>query len=202
MSATIRVADARDARQATSAPRVVEVPWRRFLAIEGRGRPGDKEFQDAVKALYAVAHGVRFALRRRGIDAGRVGVLEGFFPFAAAEDGDPVDEFAAGVRWTLVLPADDPVTADLVEDVGRHVARSSPGHAPERVRLIEYCERRAVEMLHVGPREQERRAVRELHGFARSHGFQLRGRHHEIYLSDPRRTPPERLRTVIRQPVA
>jgi hypothetical protein len=202
MSETIRISEVDDARHATAAPRVVEVPWRKFLAIEGRGRPGGEEFQAAVKALYACAHGVRFALRRQGLDGGRVGSLEGFFPFSGAEEGEPDEQATEHLRWTLVLPADDAVTADLLEDVRAHAVRSAPSEALDHVRLVEYCERTAVEMLYVGPYEGERESIRQLHGFANGQGYQLRGRHHEIYLSDPRRTPPERLRTVLRQPVA
>ena len=69
------------------------------------------------------------------------------------------------------------------------------------MRVVEYAERACVEVLHVGPYAAEPATIQRLHGFARDHGYRLRGRHHEMYLSDPRRTAPERLRTVIRQPV-
>lgn len=180
---------AQDGHPATaSAPRVVEVGWRRLLTIKGTGEPGGDEFQDAVRALYAVAHGIRFALRRKGRRGGRVGNLEGFF------DRD-------GGSWTLALAADDEVTADLVDQVREHSARAAASPASGRVRLTELCERRAVETVHIGPYAEEATTVERLHQFARAQGLTPAGRQHEIYLSDPRRTSPDRLRTMIRQPV-
>ena len=171
-----------------SEPRLVDVGWRRLLTVRGTGEPGGEEFQAAVRGLMAVAHGIRFALRRKGLPGGRVGNLEGFF-----EDD--------GRSWTLAVAADDGVTSDLVEQVREHSSRAAAGPAAARVRLTELCERRAVETVHVGPYADERRTIERLHRFAHEQGLALHGRQHEIYLSDPRRTAPERLRTMIRQPV-
>jgi hypothetical protein len=192
MSATPHTVDPSDVRQATTTPRLIDVPWRRFLAVEGRGRPGDAGFQHAVKALYAIAYGARFRLRRQGVDSGRAGTLEGFFS-PAGGDGE--------LEWTLALPAADAVTADVVEEVRGHASRSAAQAPLERVRLTEYREGRCIEVLHVGPYEAEAATIERLHAFLHEQGYQPRGRHHEIYLADPRRTAPEKLRTAIRQPV-
>jgi hypothetical protein len=194
MSATPHTSDPSDVRHATAAPRLVEVPWRRLLAIEGRGRPGGEAFQAAIKALYSIAYGARFALRRRGVEGGRIGSLEGFFSLSMGEAGDEPE-------WELFLPAADAVDADLVEEVRAHASRAAADAPLDHVRLVEYREGLCVEVLHVGPYDAERATIERLHRFALEQGFELRGRHHEIYLSDPRRTPPERLKTVIRQPV-
>jgi hypothetical protein len=172
-----------------SAPRVVDVGWRRLLTVKGSGEPGGDEFQAAVRGLMAVAHGIRFALRRKGLAGGRVGNLEGFF------DLD-------GRTWTLAVAADDAVTPELVEQVREHSSRAATSPAAAHVRLTELCERRAVEAVHVGPYDEQGPTIERLHRFAREQGLALRGRQHEIYLSDPRRTASERLRTMIRQPVS
>ena len=106
MSATPHIADPNAVRHAPASPRLIEVPWRRFLAIDGRGEPGGDAFQAAVKALYSIAYGARFGLRREGIASGRIGSLEGFFTFGSDEPA-----------WTLALPAPVAVTADGVEEV-------------------------------------------------------------------------------------
>ncbi len=192
MSVRPHTADPSDVRHASTTPRLIDVPWRRFLAVEGAGRPGDDGFQAAIKALYAIAHGARFGLRRQGVEGAKIGTLEGFF-------SPPTTDGA--LKWTLVLPAPDAVTADVVDEVRAHASRAA-GSAPlDRVRLMEYREGCCVEVLHVGPYDAEAETIARLHAFLREQGYQPRGRHHEIYLSDPRRTAPERLRTVIRQPV-
>jgi hypothetical protein len=75
------------------------------------------------------------------------------------------------------------------------------GKAVEKVRLERLHEGLCVQILHVGPYSDEPRSMKLLHGFMTERGLRLRGRHHEIYMSDPRRTPPERWRTIIRHPV-
>jgi hypothetical protein len=192
MSARPHTVDPSDLRHATTTPRLVDVPWRRFLAVEGRGRPADEGFQAAIRALYSIAHGARFGLRRQGVDSGKIGTLEGFFSRPTA-DGE--------VEWTLALPAPDAVTADVVEEVRVHASRAAASVPLDRVRLMEYREGLCVEVLRVGPHDAEAGTIERLHAFLHEQGYQPRGRHHELYISDPRRTAPERLRTVIRQPV-
>ena len=192
MSARPHIVDPSDVRHATTTPRLIDVPWRRFLAVEGGGHPADEGFQAAIKALYSIAYGARFGLRREGVDSGKIGTLEGFFSPPTA-DGE--------VEWTLVLPAPDAVTADVVDEVREHASRAAASAPLDRVRLMEYREGWCVEVLHVGPYDAEQQTIERLHTFLHEQGYQPRGRHHEIYLSDPRRTAPERLRTVIRQPV-
>jgi hypothetical protein len=184
-------------------PRVVNVPSRRCLAIEGTGKPGGPEFQDAMGALYGAAFSLHFVLRDRGIDS-HTGPSEGLW-----ERRDGTVEWSEGAvafdpeawRWTLLLPV--PVEAEP-EDITAAIASARarrPMPAIDRVRMIDVDEGLVVEAMHVGPYADEPGTIAAMHALATSEGLVPAGAHHEIYLGDPRRTAPERLRTVLRQPV-
>jgi hypothetical protein len=182
-------------------PAVVEVPEIAFLAVDGHGDPDTSaSYAEAVRALYATAYAVRFALKREPhpIDA-PVMPLEGLW---WAPD---MSVFTAGDRsawhWTMLiaLPA---VVDDAVVEAGRGTAVGKVGpEAAARVRRTTFAEGAAAQVLHVGPYRAEGPAIAALHEFVAARGHALAGRHHEIYLSDPRRAAPERLRTILRQPV-
>jgi len=95
----------------------------------------------------------------------------------------------------------DQVTQALFDEAVAKVQQKKDLPGLVKLRLERYHEGRAVQIMHLGPYAEEAPTIQRLHAFARDNGYQLRGKHHEIYLSDPRRTAPERMRTVIRQPV-
>jgi hypothetical protein len=179
---------------ATRNPKLVEVPERPFLMVDGRGDPnGSEEFQRAIGALYTLSYGLRFLLRRTlGVDR-KVGALEGLW---WTEDATFALEDRSRWRWTLMIEQPEQVTPDLVEVIAREKGLEAPP------RLERLAEGRVAEVLHVGPFAQEPPTIERLHAFIAEHGLRPTGRHHEIYLSDLRRTAPERLRTILRQPVA
>jgi hypothetical protein len=180
---------------------LVEVPPLTYLAVDGHGDPNGPAFAAATEALYPMAYALKFASR----DAlGRdyvVPPLEGLWSaedwrsFTTARD-------KAAWDWTLLVLVPDWVPADLVEPARDRAARR---RAPERlddVRLETLHEGRCVQTLHVGSFDDEGPVLARMHDeVVPEQGLRMRGRHHEIYLSDPRRTAPERLRTILRQPV-
>ena len=176
---------------------VVDVPQFAYLMIDGAGPPDGPEAQAAIQALYPLAYKVKFALKERGDDA-VVMPLEGLWW------ADDMDDFLTGRRdrwkWTYMILVPDLVTADLVEEARAAVDPAKAGGGLERVRLAPLEEGRAAQVLHLGPFAEEGPVIRRLHEHIASLGGSLRGRHHEIYLSDPRRIAPEKLRTIIRQP--
>jgi len=189
---------------------LVEVPELLFASVDGHGAPGGAEFKCALGALYPIAYGVRFALRERGIDE-RVAPLEALWwtetPLVdfkgALERGGyaPADMDRWFWRAMLRLPrATDKVTLDSVRTAA---IRRRPDSAStlESVAIGPWQEGLCVQTLHVGPYSAELPTVQLLHSFIASHGYRAVGRHHEIYLGDPRRAAPERLRTILRQPV-
>lgn len=187
--------------RATRTPELVEVPALRFLCIDGHGDPNTSpDYAEAVQALYAVSYAAKFAVRRAGGADFKVSVLEGLW---SAED---FGTFLSGAKdqwdWTMMIRQPDSVTDDLVARLAAEVAAKKGLPAAERLRLETFEEGPAAQVLHVGPYADEGPTIARLHEFIHEHGFTFDGyreRHHEIYLGDPRRAAPERLRTIIRQ---
>jgi hypothetical protein len=178
-------------------PKLVDVPALGFLVIDGSGDPNTSErFRAAIQALYAVSYTIKLALKRSGETVHRVGPLECLWTTGGSSSGDQL-----AWRWTAMISQPEAVTRDLVEQAATNVADKKHLDVTRELRLRRFTEGPAAQVLHVGPYAGEGTTIELLHAFIREHGFALRGRHHEIYLSDPRRTPPERLRTIIRQPV-
>lgn len=180
--------------------RELVVPPLRYLAVDGAGDPDGPEYAAAVGALYAAGFTLKLAVRERtGLDV-VVGPLEGLW-----SSPDPA-AFTRGRRddweWTMLLPLADEVTeADVTGAVGK-AAERKPELPVASVRLLELDEGRSLQILHVGPYADEAPTLARLHDEVMpGRGFTWNGRHHEIYLGDPRRTAPERLRTILRQPV-
>jgi hypothetical protein len=103
--------------------------------------------------------------------------------------------------WTMMIAQPEWVTQQRVEQTCEELITKKGSLAAKRVRLETYAEGSAVQIMHIGPYSSEGPNVERLHAFAAELGYRLEGKHHEIYLGDPRRTAPEKLRTVLRQPV-
>jgi hypothetical protein len=187
--------------RARTTPQLVEVPPLRFLCLDGHGDPNTSaSYAAAVQALYAVAYAAKFAVRRAGGEDFKVAPLEGLW-WAA-----DLRAFGTGRKsdwdWTMMIRQPDSVTAELVERLTAEVAARKSLPAARKLRLDRLEEGRAAQVLHLGPYADEGPTIAALHAFIHEQGFSLRGKHHEIYLGDPRRTAPEKLRTIIRQPYA
>lgn len=183
------------------APGFVDVPRLQYLVVEGRGDPEAPEFEGAVQALYSTAYTVKFSLKRAGRQEFVVPPLEGLWhaddPRAFTEDRR--DEW----QWVLMLMQPEHVNAgDLAEALDALSRNGKRIDSHGRLRMQPLDEGRAVQCLHVGPYSDEGPSIQALHKHALEQGYSLAGMHHEIYLSDPRRTPPEKLKTILRQPVA
>jgi len=179
---------------------IVDVPPMSFVMIDGHGDPNAApEYQEAVEALYAVAYGLKFIVKKeQGIDYG-VLPLEGLWWV------DDMAEFSMDAKeewdWTMMIMQPEWVVAGMVERARADVERKKNPPALPKLRFETYHEGLAVQILYVGPYAAEGPTIARMHAFAEQEGYELRGKHHEIYLSDPRRTAPERLKTVIRQPI-
>jgi len=201
-----QVADYR-ALTAARADRVrfIDVPESRQFAVDSAGQPGGPEFQAAFGALYPVAYTLHFALKKRDIDA-PVGALEGLFWFDGTETITPgsfADEGPEGPawRWSLRLPVPSPAADEEIQAAIGEVARKKDPPALAKLHVITWTEGRCAQILHVGPYSAEPPTIERLHAGIASAGLRPRGRHHEIYIGDPNRSAPERLKTIIRQPV-
>jgi hypothetical protein len=185
-------------------PELVEVPSSHYLMVDGTGDPSTAAaFQEALQALYGVAYTLKFGLRKQIGREFRVRPPEALFWDAAAAGPDPQAALSnkEGWQWTLMIGLPDFVTADQVAAAVATLRRKHKSAALELLRFAEFGEGACAQVLHVGPYAAEAPTIALLHAFVRERGLHPRGRHHEIYLSDPRHTRPERLRTIIRQPV-
>lgn len=179
---------------------IVDVPEFTYLCVDGRGNPNTADsYRHAVEALYTVAYTVRFAAKR---DLGRVHVVA---PLEGLWWADHLTAFTARAKdtwqWTMMIHQPDWVTSDMVDAAITVSAAKKPNPALNLLRLERFTEGLAVQALHVGPYDDEAPLIEWMHARARERGHELRGKHHEIYLSDPRRVEPAKLKTVLRQPV-
>ena len=181
---------------------IVDVPPLNFVMIDGAGNPNTAaEYQEALQALYAVAYAVKFKLKKSdpALDF-PVMPLEGLWwaeDMAAFDVTGNKDDWL----WTMMIAMPDHVSAGLVEEAKRETARKKDLPALDKLRLGRYDEGSVAQIMHLGPYSAEGPTVARLHGFIQENGYAIRGKHHEIYLGDPRRSAPDKLRTIIRQPI-
>ncbi|WP_438447703.1 GyrI-like domain-containing protein [Gorillibacterium sp. sgz5001074] len=186
---------------AAREPKLVRVPAFAYLAVDGMGDPNTSEdYKAAVEALYAVSYAVKFLVKKSpsGPDYG-VMPLEGLWWTDRMEDFSYDNKSIW--KWTMLILQPEPVTGELVHAAMEAVKRKKELAALQRVRYEAYQEGPSVQLLHTGPYAEEAPTIGRLHDYIEQMGWELTGKHHEIYLNDPRRTAPERLRTIIRQPV-
>lgn len=177
----------------------VVVPPMRYFAIEGQGAPGGPAHSDAVATLYPLAYAARFAGKAQGIEE-KVGPLEGLWwseDYAVFQPGGDREAW----RWRMLIRAPSWLETEGVEALRAKVKAKARGAAVDRVSLWSYDEGSCLQSLHVGPYSAEGPLIARIHAEAEAQGLALSGEHHEIYLSDPRRVAPERLKTILRQPV-
>jgi hypothetical protein len=181
--------------------RVLEVPPLQYLVVDGHGDPNTStEYAEAVQALYPVAYALKFASRRHDRDY-VVPPLEALWwasdmeVFTSARDKSQWD-------WTVMIMTPDWITPTMVDDAVGAATTKAPATSLGRLRLETLHEGSCVQTLHVGAYDEEADVLAEMHDHViPSAGLRMTGKHHEIYLNDPRRVEPARLRTILRQPV-
>ena len=183
------------------SPAVVEVPELSFLIVDGTGDPNSSgEYREAVEALFSVSYGVKFAVKR-GPDSIDYGVM----PLEGLWWADDMRAFSLDDKsswsWTAMIMQPDLVTDDLVQRTIVEASEKKPLPAASKLRFDRFREGLAAQVLHVGPYSAEGPTIERLHAFIAEAGFSLRDKHHEIYLSDPSRADPAKLKTIIRQPI-
>lgn len=181
---------------------VVDVPKMGFLMIDGKGDPNTSErYQQALEALYAVAYAVKFASKKQLELDYTVPPLEGLW---WAQDMDVFTTTASKDEWlwTMMIMQPDWITASMVATARQKVAASKDLPSLDALRHERFDEGLAVQILHIGPFDAEGPTIERLHKvFMPQNELVENGKHHEIYLSDPRRVAPEKWKTVLRQPV-
>ncbi|HEY3343850.1 MAG TPA: GyrI-like domain-containing protein [Anaerolineaceae bacterium] len=192
---------------AASAKKVdlVDVPAFNFIridgAIEANATPGTSPgFQQAMQALYGASYTLKFTLKKRPVDPVDYPVmaLEGLW---WVEDGHFEISQPGNWKYTVMILQPDLITADLFEQAIQQLCRKKPNPAISRLRLERFHEGLSIQTMHIGPYASEPETVSRMHAFAEANGYRQRGGHHEIYLGDPLRTDPARLKTILRLPV-
>jgi len=182
---------------------VEDVPPMQFLMLDGQGDPNTAlEYQQALEALYALAYKLKFISKQQ---LGRdyvVPPLEGFW---WAEDMEAFTSMRNKDlwSWTMMIMTPEWITHTLFQEALMVVGKSKePPEALEKLRLETYHEGLSVQILHIGSYDDEAPTLARLHHeWMPEHGYTFNGKHHEIYLSDPRRVAPEKLKTILRQPI-
>lgn len=180
-------------------PALVETGPAIYLSIDGMGEPGGEVFTKRVKALYAVAFTVKMSKKVAGQDY-VISKLEALW-WGVKGPGDFSTEPMSDWNWKLMIRT--PVFVSAVDVQEGIAACQKKKRVPEvaKVRLETIQEGLCVQVLHVGPYSKVGETVTKMNSFAEEKGLSFHGLHHEIYISDPRRVPPERLKTILRMPV-
>jgi len=183
-------------------PVLVEAPEMNFIMVDGAGDPEiDPWYEQCLKALYAIAYSIKFVVKERSADLDFVvPPLEGLW---WAEDMVAFAESdRAAWQWTMMIMMPEPVDRDIFLQGHKKACEKKCLVAADEMRFEEYAEGLSAQIMHIGPYAEEAPTIERLHAFIAEQGHERRGKHHEIYLSDPRRTKPEKLKTVLRQPVS
>jgi hypothetical protein len=184
----------------TKTPQIIDTLPLNFLMIDGRDDPNNNQsYQTAVSTLYSLSYSIKFMIKKtQGVDY-VVMPLEGLWWL------DDNRLFVEGHKdkwyWTMMIAQPDFITKEMVENAKKEVKKKKGLGVIDDVRFEKYDEGTCVQIMYIGPYADEHPTIMRMHEFATQAGYILDGKHHEIYLGDPNKTAPERLKTVLRQPV-
>lgn len=194
--------------KAKPEPQLIKVPRMRFVMADGTGAPeaagkAQTDFQSAMQALFGIVYTIKFWSKKYPTPPG-------YAPFTLAPiealwsmkgggsfDMSRPDDW----QWTAMLRLPEFVTPAFFTKVVQECIRTKKSDVYTRARLEDFAEGTCVQLMHIGPYSAEGPNIQKLHDFAAAQDYVPAGRHHELYFGDPRRTAPEKLRTILRQPV-
>ncbi len=184
---------------------VVEAPPFQFTLIDGRIEAGhapanSPSFQAAVEALHGIAYTLKFASKRRPQDPLDYSVmaLEGlWWVEGGVFDISRPEQWC----WKAMIMQPDHITEAMYQDSLAQLRKKKPSPALDTMRFETFHEGLCIQVMHIGPYSEEPATIAGMEEFARENGYTLEGKHHEIYLGDPRRADPAKLKTVLRHPV-
>ncbi len=179
---------------------IVDIPEMNFLMVDGEGDPNTAQaFREAIEALYGVSFTLKFMIKKEQAIDYTVMPLEGLWWT------DDMTQFSTENKdiwkWTAMIMQPEYVRANLLERAMEAVGKKKNPPALSEIRFESFHEGLSAQIMHIGPYAAEGPTIERLHRAVREKGHVLTGRHHEIYLSDPRKAAPEKMKTVIRQPV-
>ncbi len=182
-------------------PVLVKIKPAKYLAVTGKGAPGGDAFQSAIQALYSTAFTIKMTRKFAGQGDYAVCKLEGLWWTDGVNACDFLKTNPDDWRWKLMIRTPDFIDQADLDQARETLKKKGKDNVISAVVLETLDEGPCVQMLHMGPYDQERTTIALMMDFAKAEGYVFHGLHHEIYLSDPRRVPPERVRTILRHPV-
>lgn len=191
---------------AARKPELVSIPPAQYIAICGKGDPSSTAFAAPIEALYATAYTIKFAYKARGKDF-TVPRLEGLWWYDEKKyPGATISSAATAIprsewEYRLLIRLPDFVQQSAVADATAVVLQKNKAALAARVTYFTMEEGSCVQMLHVGPFANEPESLQQMADYMQTHQLGRNGMHHEIYLSDFRKTAPEKLKTILREPV-
>lgn len=191
---------------AKAKPELIELGLVSYLSILGKGDPSAPAFADRIQALYATAYVLKFAYKAQGKDF-TVAKLEGLWWYDQARfAGISMNDAPTAIprsewEYRLLIRLPEFVEQEAVVEAISKVVADKGIVLADSVSYFELQEGKCVQLLHVGPFDREPESLQVIDAYCRDHGLQQNGLHHEIYLSDFRKTAPEKLKTILREPV-
>ncbi|MEL7654405.1 MAG: GyrI-like domain-containing protein [Bacillota bacterium] len=198
-------------------PAVIEVPAMNFIMVDGKGDPNTDggEYQKSVELLYALSYTIKMGFKKKDLPKDYfdyvVPPLEGLWWLAEGTSADSDFSQKEKYCWTSMIRQPEFITKDIFDQACLEVRKKKPDLDPEAARLEILEEGRCVQMMHLGPYDEESKTIAEMDAFIKANHYQnaigdskadgsIR-RHHEIYLGDPRKTEPSKMKTVLRHPI-
>ena len=180
---------------------IVDVPEMNYLAVDGIGDPNiSKPFQEAIEALFSLSYTLKTSIK-----SGSLGIDYGVMPLEGQWWMDDMKDFSMDRKdewkWSAMIMQPDFITNDMVDKSKKDLSGKKNLAALHLVRLENFFDGLCAQILHIGPYSEEPPTITKLHNYIHENGYELTGRHREIYLNDMRRTAPEKLKTIIRQPI-
>jgi hypothetical protein len=178
---------------------VVDVPAMNFLMVDGEGAPASPQYSQAIEALFNVSYTVKFMVKKsNGVDFG-VMPLEGLWWM------DDMTKFSADKKdewkWTAMIMQPKYVTADDFKLAVAQVKKKKSPPALSKVRFEIFTEGPSAQIMYIGPFSAEGPTIAKIHAYIQNSGHNLSGKHHEIYLNNPATVAPQKLKTILRQPM-
>lgn len=191
------------AYRAKSEPDTIYADPMLFIKIDGEGAPEDRAFQEAVQAIYGLVYSIKFWDKKhkapKAYDKFSISPLETIWWMKGDSQFDmnrPKDW-----EWTALIRVPDFITQEFFEEVVEEVSSVKASGIYKKARLETMHEGLCVQIMHIGPYSSEKSSLDKMINYARNKGYEVYGRHHEIYFNDPRRTVPEKLKTILRYPI-
>lgn len=179
----------------------VDVPKMNFLMADGTGNPNtSQQYTEVIEALYAVSYTLKFMIKK-----GKMAFDYGVLPLEGLWWTHDMARFSVENKniwkWTAMIMQPEFVTKEMFSEAVKQVEKKKDPTALSKIRFESFFEGLSAQIMHIGTYSEEGPTIEKLHKFIHENCHELSGKHHEIYLSDPNKASPEKMKTIIRQPV-